>query len=109
MVVLQRGRGGSVARDNLHEWSVPGRSSVPSGNGDRPGLVRGTPPAARRHHEGGGGGPWLSVVAVTGSARHPIGIGVEAFWDGLRSARSVVRTLTCFDPRPSESRQGSGR
>lgn len=33
----------------------------------------------------------------------PIGIGVAAFWDGLRSARSVVRTLTRFDPSPFRS------
>src|SRR5262249_24077284 len=28
----------------------------------------------------------------------PIGIGVAAFWGGLQSARSVVRTVTRFDP-----------
>ena len=30
----------------------------------------------------------------------PIGTGVEPFWEGLRAARSVVRTLTRFDPSP---------
>jgi len=43
-------------------------------------------------------------VAITGLGPvTPIGIGVEPFWDGLRSARSVVRTLTRFDPSPFRS------
>jgi 3-oxoacyl-[acyl-carrier-protein] synthase II len=43
-------------------------------------------------------------VAITGLGPvTPIGIGVEPFWDGLRSARSVVRTLTRFDPAPFRS------
>lgn len=47
-------------------------------------------------------------VVVTGIGPvTPIGIGVEAFWDGLRSARSVVRTLTRFDPTPFRSHVGA--
>lgn len=43
-------------------------------------------------------------VAITGLGPvTPIGIGVEPFWEGLRSARSVVRTLTRFDPSPFRS------
>ena len=43
-------------------------------------------------------------VVVTGIGPvTPIGTGVEPFWDGLRSARSVVRTLTRFDPSPFRS------
>lgn len=33
----------------------------------------------------------------------PIGTGVEAFWAGLRSTRSVVAPLTRFDPSPFRS------
>ncbi|PYP42832.1 MAG: beta-ketoacyl-[acyl-carrier-protein] synthase II [Gemmatimonadetes bacterium] len=33
----------------------------------------------------------------------PIGVGVSAFWDGLRAARSVVRRVTRFDPEPFRS------
>ena len=47
-------------------------------------------------------------VAITGIGPvTPIGIGVEPFWDGLRSARSVVRTLTRFDPTPFRSHVGA--
>jgi 3-oxoacyl-[acyl-carrier-protein] synthase II len=43
-------------------------------------------------------------VAITGIGPvTPIGTGVEPFWEGLRSARSVVRTLTRFDPTPFRS------
>jgi len=43
-------------------------------------------------------------VAITGLGPvTPIGTGVEPFWEGLRSARSVVRTLTRFDPAPFRS------
>ena len=44
-------------------------------------------------------------VAITGLG--PItaaGIGVEAFWEGLRRERSPVRTLTRFDPAPWRTR-----
>jgi 3-oxoacyl-[acyl-carrier-protein] synthase II len=44
-------------------------------------------------------------VAITGLG--PItaaGIGVEAFWDGLRRERSPVRRITRFDPEPWRSR-----
>jgi 3-oxoacyl-[acyl-carrier-protein] synthase II len=40
-------------------------------------------------------------VVVTGLGLvTPIGIGRDAFWSGLRTARSAVRTLTRFDPSP---------
>jgi 3-oxoacyl-[acyl-carrier-protein] synthase II len=43
-------------------------------------------------------------VAITGIGPvTPIGIGVAAFWNGLRAARSVVRTVTRFDPTPFRS------
>src|SRR5262245_14102183 len=43
-------------------------------------------------------------VVITGVGPvTPIGIGVEAFWNGLRSAQSVVRRLTRFDPAPFRS------
>jgi len=43
-------------------------------------------------------------VVITGVGPvTPIGIGVSAFWDGLRAARSVVRTVTRFDPAPFRS------
>src|SRR5262249_27069918 len=43
-------------------------------------------------------------VVITGIGPvTPIGIGVEPFWQGLRSARSVVRSLTRFDPSPFRS------
>lgn len=43
-------------------------------------------------------------VAITGIGPvTPIGTGIEPFWDGLRSARSVVRRLTRFDPSPFRS------
>src|ERR1043165_9041034 len=38
-------------------------------------------------------------VVITGLGPvTPIGIGVDAFWDGLRAARSVVRRVSRFDP-----------
>lgn len=40
-------------------------------------------------------------VVITGiGAVTPIGTGVEGFWEGLRARRSVVRTVTRFDPSP---------
>jgi 3-oxoacyl-[acyl-carrier-protein] synthase II len=40
-------------------------------------------------------------VVITGIGPvTPIGTGVEPFWEGLRSAQSVVRRLTRFDPAP---------
>jgi 3-oxoacyl-[acyl-carrier-protein] synthase II len=36
----------------------------------------------------------------------PIGTGIEAFWDGLRSERSAVRRLTRFDPTQFRSHLG---
>jgi len=43
-------------------------------------------------------------VVITGLGPvTPIGIGVQAFWEGLRSAHSVVRRLTRFDPAPFRS------
>ncbi len=44
-------------------------------------------------------------VVVTGIGPvTPIGTGVGRFREGLRSCRSVVRTLTAFDPTPFKSR-----
>ncbi len=44
-------------------------------------------------------------VVITGIGPvTPIGIGKEAFWSGLRAARSAVRRLTRFDPSPFRSR-----
>ena len=44
-------------------------------------------------------------VVITGiGAITPIGIGVEAVWDGLRSRRSAVREITRFDASPFKSR-----
>lgn len=43
-------------------------------------------------------------VVITGiGCVTPIGIGVEGLWQGLRAARSAVRTLTRFDPAPFRS------
>jgi 3-oxoacyl-[acyl-carrier-protein] synthase II len=43
-------------------------------------------------------------VVVTGIGPvTPIGIGKEAFWEGLRTARSAVRRVTRFDPSPFRS------
>lgn len=43
-------------------------------------------------------------VVITGIGPvTPIGIGLEPFWQGLRSARSVVRRVTRFDPSPFRS------
>ena len=43
-------------------------------------------------------------VVITGLGPvTPIGIGVSAFWDGLRAARSVVRRVSRFDPEPFRS------
>ena len=40
-------------------------------------------------------------VVITGIGTvTPIGTGVEGFWDGLRAKRSVVGTVTRFDPEP---------
>ncbi|HEX5386898.1 MAG TPA: beta-ketoacyl-ACP synthase II [Gemmatimonadales bacterium] len=44
-------------------------------------------------------------VVVTGvGAVTPIGIGVEALWNGLRAAQSAVGCITRFDPSPFRSR-----
>ena len=44
-------------------------------------------------------------VVITGiGAVTPIGIGVEALWDGLRNGASAVRTITRFDPEPFRTR-----
>ena len=43
-------------------------------------------------------------VAITGiGAITPIGTGLDAFWAGMRSERSAVRSLTRFDPAPFRS------
>jgi 3-oxoacyl-[acyl-carrier-protein] synthase II len=43
-------------------------------------------------------------VVITGVGPvTPIGIGLDAFWCGLRSAKSVVRSVTRFDPSPFRS------
>ena len=43
-------------------------------------------------------------VVITGLGPvTPIGIGREAFWEGLRAARSAVRRVTRFDPSPFRS------
>ncbi len=43
-------------------------------------------------------------VVITGLGPvTPIGIGVDAFWTGLRNARSAVRRVTRFDPSPFRS------
>jgi len=43
-------------------------------------------------------------VAITGIGPvTPIGIGRDAFWKGLRTARSAVRRVTRFDPAPFRS------
>ena len=44
-------------------------------------------------------------VVVTGiGAITPIGIGADGLWNGLRQARSAVRTITRFDPAPFRTR-----
>jgi len=44
-------------------------------------------------------------VVVTGiGAITPIGIGADGPWNGLRQARSAVRTITRFDPAPFRTR-----
>jgi 3-oxoacyl-[acyl-carrier-protein] synthase II len=43
-------------------------------------------------------------VVITGIGPvTPIGIGKEAFWEGLRAARSAVRRVSRFDPSPFRS------
>lgn len=43
-------------------------------------------------------------VVITGIGPvTPIGVGVDDFWEGLRSGRSVVRKITRFDPSPFRS------
>jgi 3-oxoacyl-[acyl-carrier-protein] synthase II len=43
-------------------------------------------------------------VVITGIGPvTPIGIGKDAFWEGLRAARSAVRRVTRFDPSPFRS------
>ena len=47
----------------------------------------------------------MTEVVVTGiGCVTPIGTGVEGLWSGLRAKRSVVRTITHFDPAPFKSR-----
>jgi 3-oxoacyl-[acyl-carrier-protein] synthase II len=47
----------------------------------------------------------MTEVVVTGiGCVTPIGTGVEGLWSGLRAKRSVVRTITHFDPTPFKSR-----
>jgi 3-oxoacyl-[acyl-carrier-protein] synthase II len=44
-------------------------------------------------------------VVITGLGLiTPIGIGIEAVWEGLKLRRSAVRTITRFDPAPFKSR-----
>jgi len=46
-------------------------------------------------------------VVITGIGPvTPIGVGVDEFWEGLRSGRSVVRRITRFDPSPFRSHMG---
>ena len=43
-------------------------------------------------------------VAVTGmGVVSPLGVGIDAFWDGLTHGRSGVRRITRFDPSPYPS------
>ena len=43
-------------------------------------------------------------VVITGiGAVTPIGTGVDGLWRGLEARRSVVRTVTRFDPSPFRS------
>ena len=43
-------------------------------------------------------------VVITGiGAVTPIGTGVDGLWQGLEARRSVVRTVTRFDPSPFRS------
>ena len=47
----------------------------------------------------------LRRVVITGlGVISPIGIGREAFWEGLRRGESAVREITRFDPSPFKSR-----
>jgi len=47
----------------------------------------------------------MTEVVVTGiGCVTPIGTGVEGLWSGLRAKRSVVRTITHFDPAPFKSK-----
>jgi 3-oxoacyl-[acyl-carrier-protein] synthase II len=44
-------------------------------------------------------------VVITGiGAVTPVGTGVEGLWEGLRTGRSAVRTITRFDPAPFRSK-----
>ncbi|HEU4560291.1 MAG TPA: beta-ketoacyl-ACP synthase II [Longimicrobium sp.] len=49
---------------------------------------------------GSGGVPRRRVVVTGISAITPIGIGVEAVWDGLRRRESAVQKIDRFDPSP---------
>ena len=43
-------------------------------------------------------------VVVTGmGVVSPLGVGIDAFWDGLTHGRSGVRRITRFDPSPYPS------
>ena len=47
-------------------------------------------------------------VVITGlGIITPIGIGIDAFWDGLRARRSAIRTVSRFDPTPFRSRNAA--
>ncbi|NOT09720.1 MAG: beta-ketoacyl-ACP synthase II [Gemmatimonadales bacterium] len=47
-------------------------------------------------------------VVITGIGPvTPIGTGAEAFWEGLRAARSRVRRITRFDPAPFRSQMAA--
>jgi len=50
-----------------------------------------------------GGAPPRVVITGLGPIT-AVGIGVEAFWEGLRRERSPVRRITRFDPSPWRSR-----
>ena len=65
-------------------------------DGQADGRTGGRPPSPRR-------------VVITGiGAVTPIGIGVEALWDGLQRRRSAVRCITRFDPTVFKSRIAGG-
>ncbi len=42
---------------------------------------------------------WITGIGVV----TPIGIGLEAFWEGLRAGRSPIRPIGRFDPASSSA------